>query len=342
MKILVIGGSGFMGPYLIGALAADGHQVTLFHRGTTTPSLPATADRILGDRNRLAAHRTEFQRRSYDVVIDMVLSDERQARALMDVFRGIAGRVVVLSSGDVYRAYGVLLGNEPGPPQTVPLTEDSELRSGRPYGQAHLQFAQSVFPWLTDDYDKVLVERAAMSDPDLPGTTLRLPMVYGPGDPLHRFFPIVKRVDDGRLAILVQEDAGRLHPPRGYVENVAAAIALVAASDRAPRRVFNIAEADSPSETEWTGMVARAAGFGGRVVALPKEKLPLHLCSPLNTAQDWLMSSDRIRRELDFREPVPRGVALERTVAWERAHPPEKFDASLFDYAAENAALVGK
>ena len=173
-----------MGPHVIRNLASAGHEITLFHRGNAQPELPDGVDRMVGNRNQLATHRREFGRTAFDVVIDMVLSDQRQARELTDVFRGIAGRLVVLSSGDVYRAYAVLLGNDPGPPQPMPLTEDSELRSGRPYGEAHLRFAQSIFTWLTDDYDKVPVERVVMSDAVLPGTVLRLPMVYGPGDPL--------------------------------------------------------------------------------------------------------------------------------------------------------------
>jgi nucleoside-diphosphate-sugar epimerase len=341
MRILVIGGSGFMGPHLIRELLEGGHDVTLLHRGNARPELPAAVKRMAGDRNRLAEYRGELERRGFDVVVDMVLSDERQARQMMDVFRGIAGRVLVVSSGDVYRAYAVLLGNEPGPPQETPLTEDSELRGGRPYGEAHLRFAQTVFSWLTDHYDKVPVERVAMSDPQLPGTVLRLPMVYGPGDPLHRLFPIVKRVDDGRAAILVQQDTARLRPPRGFVEDVAGAIALAAVAGQAVGRVYNVAEGDSPSEAAWTGMVARAAGWNGRVVALPKDGMPKHLQSPLNAAQDWLMSSQRIRRELGYRERIPRETALQRTIAWERAHPPAHVDPALFDYAAEDAAVAG-
>jgi hypothetical protein len=64
-----------------------------------------------------------------DVVVDLILSNGRQAQALMVACRGAAGRVVALSSQDVYRAFGILVGLEPGPPQATPLTEESELRT---------------------------------------------------------------------------------------------------------------------------------------------------------------------------------------------------------------------
>ena len=61
---------------------------------------------------------------------------------------------------------------------------------------------RNVFPWLDDQYDKIPAEQAVMGDSEIRGTVLRLPMIYGPGDPLHRLHPILKRIDDRRPAIL--------------------------------------------------------------------------------------------------------------------------------------------
>lgn len=112
----------------------------------------------------------------------------------MDVFRGATRRVVMLSTMDVYRAVGIMHGTESGPLQEVPLTEDPELRNSRPPCTPEiLRALRKIFAWFTDDYDKIPAEQIVMSDRGLPGTVLRLPMIYGPGDRLHRFYPIVKR-----------------------------------------------------------------------------------------------------------------------------------------------------
>lgn len=66
----------------------------------------------------------------------------------------------------------------------------------RTYSAAQIKMLQQSFGWLDEEYDKIPVERVILSDPILSGTILRLPMVYGPSDPLHRFFPLVKRMDD--------------------------------------------------------------------------------------------------------------------------------------------------
>jgi len=118
----VIGGTGFIGPHVVRQLAAMGHSVAVFHRGSTPVDLPA--EEILGDRRELASIRPKA-----DVVVDLILSSGAQARALMDAFRGVAQRVVAASSMDVYRACGVLHGSEEGPLEPTPLTEDSPLRT---------------------------------------------------------------------------------------------------------------------------------------------------------------------------------------------------------------------
>jgi nucleoside-diphosphate-sugar epimerase len=339
MRILVIGGTGFIGPFVVGGLVGQGHDVAVFHRGNAKPALPDSVRRIVGDRNHLAAHHAELKRFSPDVVLDFLLSDDQQARALMDTVRGLTRRVVAISSQDVYRAYEVLLKKTPGPLQELPISEESELRTLlHPYDREQLRRSQAAFSWVTEDYDKIPVERIIMGDSAVPGTVLRLPMVYGPGDPLHRFFATLKRMDDGRPTILIQEDFARFIPPRGYVEDVAAAIALATVSDCASGKIYNVATEQSFSELEWARKIGDTVGWRGSLVPVPVDKIPAHLRMPVNAEQDWIVSTRRIREELGFVEPVSLDAGIERTIEWERAHPPT-IDPKLFDYAAEDEAL---
>jgi nucleoside-diphosphate-sugar epimerase len=340
MKILVIGGTGFIGPFVVRDLIAQGHTVAVFHRGNAQPALPDSVRRIIGDRNDLAAHQSEIARLAPDVVLDFLLSDDRQAHALMDCVRGLTARVIAISSQDVYRAYEVLLKKTPGPLQELPITEESELRTQlHPYDREQLRRTQAAFSWVTEDYDKIPVEKIILGDGKLPGTVLRLPMVYGPGDPLHRFFGTMKRMDDGRSAILIQEDFAKFIPPRGYVEDVARAIALATVSDRAAGRIYNIAAEQHFSELEWARKIGEAIGWKGSLVPVPVDKTPEHLRMPLNAEQHWIVSSKRIREELGFVETVSLEAGIERTVAWERANPPA-IDPKMFDYAAEDRLRV--
>ncbi len=333
MKILVIGGTGFIGPHLVRELARMGHAVTLFHRGRNRADLPA--EQIVGERRDLPTLRPKV-----DVVIDLILSSGAQAKSLMDAFRGAAGRVVAASSMDVYRACGILHGSEEGPLEPLPLTEGSALRTKlQTYPPEQVKALQKIFGWLDAEYDKIPVERAILGDPELPGTALRLPMIYGPGDRLHRFHSVLRRVDDGRRVILFEEGNAAWRSPRGYVENVAAALALAAVSERAAGRVYNVAETPAFSELDWAKKIAAATGWNGKFVTLPKELMPAHLRQPGNSAQHWVADSTRIREELGYRKAVGLEEAIRRTIEWERAHPPGDFNPYPFDYAAEDAAV---
>ena len=341
MNVLVIGGSGFIGPFLIGQLQRLDHSVAVFHRGTNQSAIPPEVEHITGDRRELAQHKPSFARLKPDVVIDLILSSGRQARELVATFRGIARRLVAASSMDVYRAVGVLHGSEPGDLEPLPLTEKSRLRTKlQTYPPERVRMLQKVFGWLDDEYDKIPVEQQVLSDRELPGTILRLPMIYGPGDPLHRLFPLLKRMDDGRQKILFADDAAAWRGSRGYVENVAHALALAATDDRAAGETYNVAEEQAFSELEWAKSIAAQARWQGELIVLPRQHVPKHLVQPGNTAQHWVASSQRIRSELGYREIVSAEEAMRRTIAWERGHPPAEISPQQFDYAAEDAVLA--
>ena len=339
MKILVIGGTGFIGSFVVKMLVKQGHQVTVFHRGLRETKFPPSLDHILGDRRMLKESAFQIRRASPELVLDMILSNRHRAQMLMEVIKGIAGRVVVASSIDVYRVYGRIRGFEPGPPVPVPIPEEGPVRQKlHPHSPEELKLLQNVMPWVEDDYEKIEVEQVVLGDPDLPGTVLRLPAVYGPGDPLHRLFPDLKRMDDGRSAILVAEGMDRWRWSRGYVENVADAIALAVNNDRAAGKIYNVADPDAMSHIEWLNAIAEAARWTGKIAISPWDQMPEHLRSVPVPCQDWTVDTSRIRAELGYHEHVPLDIAMTKTVAWERANPPH-FNLSNFNYAAEDQAL---
>jgi len=317
VNVLLIGGSGFIGTHVAAALVRQGHDVTVFHRGKT-PAVSGAAE-IIGDRSRLSSSADALRALIPDVVIDLILSSGRQARELATIFRGAASRIVALSSCDVYRACGVLHGSEPGPLEPLPLTEDSALRTKlQTYPPDRIRELRQVFGWLDDEYDKIPVEREILGDRDIDGTVLRLPMVYGPGDPLHRNFALLKQMNDRRPTILFSEKHAAWRGPRGYVENVAAAIVLAATTQAAARRVYNVGEPDCLSELEWAREMATATGWPGELITLPDDRTPAHLRQPGNLDQHWVVDTTRIRDELGFAEPIARQEAIARTIEWER------------------------
>src|SRR5437763_2542375 len=277
MRILLIGGNGFIGPGVVTRLQRLGHEITLFHRGPHESFHPEL-HHILGDRNRLTNSAEALRRVCPEVVVDFILSSGRRAQELMATFKGTARRVVALSSMDVYRACGIFHGLETGPLQTVPLTEDSDLRTKlQTYPPQMIESLRGLMQWVDLEYDKIPVEQAILSDPELPGTILRLPFVYGPGDRLCRFFTIIKRIDDGRKVIRIDQALASWRGPWGYVENVAAGIVAAAVSENAAGRIYNVAEPYGLNELQLARKIAEAAGWRGEIKVVPSALVPDHL-----------------------------------------------------------------
>jgi nucleoside-diphosphate-sugar epimerase len=300
-RVVVLGGTGFVGPFIVSRLVDRGDDVVLFHRGHREPQLTEGAEHVHGEFERLPEHIAELARRQPDVVIDVSPGVGKSGHGVLH-FAGIAKRGVVLTSMDVYRAMSVLWGVEDAV-QAMPVTEDSELRS-RPS------------PDLTPDlaFDNLTVEQAVAGHAGFPVTVLRCPVIYGPLDTQRRLRPYVRSMLDQRPAIVLDAPLARLRMSRGYVENVAQAAVLAASNDRAAGRTYNVGEVDALSEAEWVREIAAEVGWEGDVVVVDKEV-------PLLPAQDIVGDTSRIRAELGYAESVSRPEGIRRAIDWERAQP---------------------
>ena len=283
----MIGGTKFIGPHVARQFVNQGHEVLLYHRGQTEADLPKSIRHI---RSPLAAMPVlrfphELLTESFDTIVHMIPMGATDSRAAMEAFRGRASRIVALSSGDVYRAYGRLTGIEPGPVEAGLLYWDSPLRSVLyPYRKQ----AKSTADWVYD-YEKIFVEREILGSRDLPGVILRLPKVYGPGN-------------NADLATVYSFR----HQPQwrwthGYVENVAAAIVLAAGHPAASGRIYNVGEASTPT-------------VGERLASLPPSSIPADEGTQFNMAQDIAYDTSRIRAELSYAEHVSYEEGLRRTL----------------------------
>ena len=212
-------------------------------------------------------------------MILMVTMGEADAQVASDCFAGRAGRLVLISIGDVYRAYGRLTGHEPGPPDPVPLTEEAPLR-GVLYPYRAQAAALGAY---AQDYEKILAERI-VREGALPSTILRLPKVYGPED-------------NSRLAT-VYGFASQPHWrwTHGHVTNVAAAIVLAATHPAAAGRTYNVGEAATPT-------------MGERLARLPAREAK-GAEPPFDYRQDMNVDTSRIREELGFTEQIDEAAAM--------------------------------
>jgi nucleoside-diphosphate-sugar epimerase len=164
-SILVLGGTGFIGPHIVTAALARGHTVTLFNRGKTHPGLFPDVEKLHGDRD---GHLEALANRKWDAVVDPSGYVPRIVKASAELLAPSVGHYVFISTISVYAGF-----DKPNPDESLavetlddPASEDSK----RYYGPL-----------------KALCEKAV--EAAMPGrvANIRPGLIIGPGDPSGRF-----------------------------------------------------------------------------------------------------------------------------------------------------------
>ena len=335
MKILIIGGTRFIGLATTLALHRQGHTLAIFNRGKSPTELPADIQTITGDVNDLSASRDALLAFKPDAIWHNIVLHDGHVRDVQAIFGGSGARFVMTSSVDVYLAFGRILGSDPGAVLPGEIDESSPLRESRyPYRSAETAPDDIMYR-----YDKILAEAAALDHADLPGCVVRLPMVIGARDPRRRLLPFVQPMRDQRPAIVLDAAYARWVSTYGYVENIAHALTLAIIDVRANGRIYNACDA-SLSTLEMGQQVKAAMGWGGEFVVLPGDELPEALrFTGGNAAQDLRVRAQRIVDALGYAPQVDFAEGIRKTVAWELANPPAE-PRDLVNYAAEDEVLA--
>ncbi|GAA3020105.1 NAD-dependent epimerase/dehydratase family protein [Streptosporangium longisporum] len=180
MRILIVGGTRFVGRHITEAALAAGHEVSLLHRGRTGAELFPDVERLTADRD---GDLSVLHGRSWDATVDVSAYFPRQVTALSGALR--TGRYALVSTTAVYR-----VPVAPGFTEDAPLAELRELR----------ELDGPVPESVTDEtYGplKVLCERAAADAFGSPTLVVRPTYVIGPHDHTGRFTYWVNRIARG-------------------------------------------------------------------------------------------------------------------------------------------------
>lgn len=174
MKVLVLGGTLFLGRHLVEAALARGDEVTLFNRGQTNPDLFPEVETLNGDRDGELA---ELRGRKWDAVIDPSARIPRWVRDVAELLADSVGHYTFISSGSVYSETSRPGYDENAPVHMLADPSVEEIADAETYGGL-----------------KALCERTA--EEVMPGRVLsvRAGLIVGPYDPTGRFTYWVHRV----------------------------------------------------------------------------------------------------------------------------------------------------
>jgi 2'-hydroxyisoflavone reductase len=148
LKILILGGTAFLGPAIVQHALARGHEVTLFNRGKTNAHLFPDLEKIQGDRK---VSHDALKDRKWDVVIDTSGYYPRVVRDAAAALKGNIGQYMFISSISVYADFSKPGLNEQSPVGTIP-DETVEEITGETYGPLKAlceQAAEAAFPGRT-------------------------------------------------------------------------------------------------------------------------------------------------------------------------------------------------
>ncbi len=329
MRVLVIGGTRFVGYQLVWRLLAAGHQVTLLNRGHIPDPFGAQVERLLVDRTS-AAFAEQLAARSFDAAVDFAGYTGDDARQVVQVLGGgRVGHYLFISTGQVYlvREGCPRPSRETdyeGPLMPAPAEDSGELEEWR-YGI------------LKREAEDVLA--AAWSADRFPVTRLRLPMVNGERDHFRRIESYLWRMLDGGPVIL--PDGGTQIARHVYSGSVVKAITALLGNPATFGQVYNLAQDEMPTLATLVSMLAEMLGAPARLLPVASSTLLGAQLSPgeISPFSDpWMSCLDptKAKEELGFQhEPLQQ--YLEKVVACFLNHPPERPPENYRSRSAERA-----
>jgi len=182
LKILILGGTGFTGPFQVRYAVARGHTVTVFNRGRRQADLPDSVEHLIGDRNN---DLKTLEGRKWDVVIDNPTTLPNWVRLSGKLLKDACRQYVFISTISVYADTSVV-----GMDETTPVLEYKDAKD--PFTLELNQETMRFYGEL-----KALSEREAAYW--FPGrvTIIRPGLIVGPGDTSDRFTYWPVRIDRG-------------------------------------------------------------------------------------------------------------------------------------------------
>lgn len=167
LRLLILGGTGFIGPHMVRYALERGHEVTLFNRGRTNPHLFPGVEKLVGDRN---GDLEALKGRSWDVCMDNNASTPRWVTDSTEFLRDAVDQYFYVSSRSAYADFS-----------TVPMTADQPTYT---YETAGVEPGAEDLPY---GLRKAICEREVQRVFPDRSTVVRPALIIGPGDPTDRF-----------------------------------------------------------------------------------------------------------------------------------------------------------
>ena len=324
MKVLVIGGTSFIGRLLVEELVKGGHDVAILHR-KAKHEFGRRVENIMADRNDADAVKEALSARRFEVVFDNAYDWERGTTAAQveATVRAAGDRITRYLFMSSVAAYGDGLNHKESDPLAPDYHADPYVRH------------------------KATTERLLFrmhSHSGLPVVTFRPPFVYGPNNPFYREQFFWDRLRAGR-PVVIPGDGHRLMQ-FAYVHDVVQAMVRAMVEPRAIGEAFNVGDTKPLTQVEVVEKLAKAANTEATLVRIPRDVIqqnggrvmeePYYFGEYFDLAP-ITMNIGKVTRVLKMKL-TPFDVGLKETYRWyTRNHKPRaagfEFDDRLLSLA---------
>jgi 2'-hydroxyisoflavone reductase len=297
MKVLLLGGTGFIGPHIVAHSIARGHTVTLFNRGKTHPELFPDLEKLRGDRN---GQLDALKGRKWDAVVDTSGYVPRIVKMSADLLAPEVKQYVFISSISVYPDDVKAGANEETPVQELKEPGSEEVR--KHYGAL-----------------KALCEKTV--EQSLPGraTTIRPGLIVGPGDPTDRYTYWPVRIDKGGEALA----PGTGDDPVQYVDVRDLSAFIVNVIENGSMGIYNATGPEKPLAMKTMLESSRkASAHPATLVWVPEKFLEEHKVAAWEDMPVWA-GADAGFSQIDCKKAIGKGLKFRSadetakdTLAW--------------------------
>lgn len=304
MKILIIGGTRFLGYHIAKRLLADGHDLTLFNRGNTVEDFGEKVRRIRGDRYDFQAFSERLRGEKFDVVVDMIAYKAEDSQTAVETFAGNVRHFFHISTAAVY----IVTQDFP-----CPLREEDFERPL--YSKSRINDGWWAYGFHKRECENVL--RKAFEKCNFPATIFRLPVVMGERDHTLRAYSYFVRILDGKPLIL--PDGGLNVSTHVYQDDIARTISSNLLNPSSFGQAFNLAQAEILTLRTFVLKSSEIMNRKVDIVEIPSavlEKAGLGTSfSPLSMRRPFVLDTQKAIRELNF-SATPFDIWLGKTIRW--------------------------
>jgi nucleoside-diphosphate-sugar epimerase len=310
VKVLVVGGTRYMGAELVWRLLLSGHAVTLFNRGRTPDPFGARVERLVGDR-RTDDFARLLRGRRFDAAVDFAAYEGPDVQAVVDGLD--VGHYVVISTGQVY------------------LVRDAAPVPARESDYDGPLMPRPADPRDLSDWEYGIGKRAcedvlayAWEIARFPSTRVRIPIVNGERDTSRRLEGYLWRILDGGPLLL--PDGASALVRHVYAGDVVRFLLRILGDPQTHGRAYNVCHDELLPLRDVLSLLAEAMGARTRFVdvttaSLEAAGLDVRAVSPFSTRWTSRLDPARAREELDF-APRPLRQAFDVIARSFLAHLP--------------------